>query len=95
MRIAILGEGTRGDIWPLIALGAHMRRRGHEVAVVGSEEFRTMARAAGSRFVALPASRSVYLASDEGQRSLRKGELRRCGGRKASFACIARGSRTR
>ena len=75
MRIAILGEGTRGDIWPLIALGAHMRRRGHEVAVVGSEEFRTMARAAGSRFVALPASRSVYLASDEGQRSLRKGEL--------------------
>ena len=75
MRIAILGEGTRGDIWPLIALGAHMTRRGHEVAVVGSEEFRTMAGAAGSRFVALPASRSAYLASDEGQRSLRRGEL--------------------
>jgi sterol 3beta-glucosyltransferase len=75
VRIAILGEGTRGDIWPLIALGAHMTRRGHEVAVVGSEEFRTMAGAAGSRFVALPASRSTYLASDEGQRSLRRGEL--------------------
>jgi len=75
MRIAILGEGTRGDIWPLIALGAQMTSRGHEVAVVGSEEFQTMARAAGSRFVALPASRSAYLASDEGQRSLRKGEL--------------------
>jgi sterol 3beta-glucosyltransferase len=75
MRIAILGEGTRGDIWPLIALGAHMTRRGHEVAVVGSEEFRTMAGAAGSRFVALPASRSAYLASDEGQRSLRRGAL--------------------
>jgi sterol 3beta-glucosyltransferase len=75
MRIAILGEGTRGDIWPLVALGAHMARRGHEVAVVGSEEFRAMAGAAGARFVALPASRSAYLASDEGQRSLRKGEL--------------------
>jgi len=75
MRIAILGEGTRGDIWPLIALGGHMTLRGHEVAVVGSEEFRTMAGAAGSRFVALPASRSAYLASDEGQRSLRRGEL--------------------
>lgn len=75
MRIAILGEGTRGDIWPLIALGAQMTDLGHEVAVVGSEEFRTMAEAAGSRFVALPASRSDYLASDEGQRSLRKGEL--------------------
>ncbi len=95
MRLAILGEGTRGDIWPLIALGAHMTRRGHEVAVVGSEEFRTMAGAAGSRFVALPASRSVYLASDEGQRSLRRGELTQMRGRNASFACTARGSRTR
>jgi len=75
VKIAILGEGTRGDIWPLIALGSHMTRRGHEVAVVGSEEFRTMAGAAGSRFVALPASRSAYLASDEGQRSLRRGAL--------------------
>jgi len=75
MRLAILGEGTRGDIWPLVALGAQMTRRGHEVAVVGSEEFRAMAGAAGSRFVGLPASRSAYLASDEGQRSLRKGEL--------------------
>ena len=42
MKIAILGEGTRGDIWPLIALGAHMTRRGHEVAVVGDEEFRAV-----------------------------------------------------
>lgn len=70
MRIAILVEGTRGDIWPLIALGAHMTSRGHEVAVTASEEFRPMADAAGTRFVALPASRIAYLASDEGQRSL-------------------------
>ncbi len=70
MRIAILVEGTRGDIWPLIALGAHMTSRGHEVAVTASEEFRPMADAAGIRFVALPASRIAYLASDQGQRSL-------------------------
>jgi len=70
MRIAILVEGTRGDIWPLIALGAQMTSRGHEVAVTASEEFRAMADAAGIRFVALPASRIAYLASDEGQRSL-------------------------
>jgi len=34
-----------------------------------------MAGAAGSRFVALPGGRSAYLASDEGQRSLRRGAL--------------------
>lgn len=91
MRIAILGEGTRGDIWPLIALGTQMTRRGHEVAVVGSEEFRTMAGAAGSRFVALPASRSVYLASDEGQRSLRRGELTQMRGTQSFLRLHRRG----
>jgi sterol 3beta-glucosyltransferase len=91
MRIAILGEGTRGDIWPLIALGAQMTRRGHEVAVVGSEEFRTMAGAAGSRFVALPASRSAYLASDEGQRSLRRGELTQMRGTQSFLRLHRRG----
>lgn len=39
MRIAILAEGTRGDIWPLIALGAQMTLRGHEATVAASKEF--------------------------------------------------------
>jgi sterol 3beta-glucosyltransferase len=75
MRIAILGEGTRGDIWPLIALGAQMTLRGHEVTVAASEEFGAMAEAAGIRFVALPASRTAYLATEEGQRGLHVGGI--------------------
>ncbi|HET7573667.1 MAG TPA: glycosyltransferase [Solirubrobacterales bacterium] len=75
MRIAIFGEGTRGDISPLVALGARMTRLGHEISMTASGEFRPMVEAAGIRFVALPASVTAYLASEEGQRSLRRGGL--------------------
>jgi sterol 3beta-glucosyltransferase len=73
MKIAILGEGTRGDVWPLVALGAQMTARGHEVSLTASEEFRPMAEAAGTRFVAHPASLTAYIATDEGQRLLNRG----------------------
>lgn len=73
MKVAILGEGTRGDIGPLVALGAQMKRRGHEVAMTASEEFRPMAEAAGIRFVPLPLSLTAYIATDEGQRLLNRG----------------------
>jgi sterol 3beta-glucosyltransferase len=73
MRIAIFGEGTRGDVWPLVALGAQMTGRGHEVTMTASEEFRPMVEGAGIRFVALPASLTAYIATEEGQRSLHRG----------------------
>ncbi|HET7573665.1 MAG TPA: glycosyltransferase, partial [Solirubrobacterales bacterium] len=73
MKIAILGEGTRGDIWPLVALGAHMTQRGHEVTLTASEEFRPMAEAAGIRLMPLPASLTAFIATEEGQRLLHRG----------------------
>ncbi len=33
MRITVLAHGTRGDVYPLTALGAELARRGHEVRV--------------------------------------------------------------
>jgi sterol 3beta-glucosyltransferase len=75
MRIAILGDGTRGDVWPLAALGAHLTSRGHAVTMTASEEFRPMAEAAGTRFVALPVSLPAYIASDEGQRLLNRAKV--------------------
>jgi sterol 3beta-glucosyltransferase len=73
MRIAILAEGTRGDFGPLAALGARMTRRGHEVAMTASEEFRPLVEAAGVRFVPLPVSLTAYIATEEGQRLLHRG----------------------
>jgi sterol 3beta-glucosyltransferase len=73
VKIAILGEGTRGDIWPLVALGAQMTQRGHEVVLTASEEFRPMAEAAGIRLVPLPASLTAFIATEEGQRLLHRG----------------------
>jgi len=73
MRIAILAEGTRGDFGPLAALGAHMRLRGHQVAMTASEEFRPLVEAAGLRFVPLPVSLTAHIATDEGQRLLNRG----------------------
>ena len=73
MRVAILAEGTRGDFAPMAALGARMTRRGHEVDMTASEEFRPMVEAAGARFVPLPVSLTAHIATKKGQRSLNRG----------------------
>jgi len=40
MRIALAADGTRGDIHPLLALGASFRASGHEVVVCAPPNFR-------------------------------------------------------
>lgn len=47
MRIAILTLGTRGDVEPYLALGAELRRRGHELALGCPSLFAERVRAAG------------------------------------------------
>ena len=36
MRVTVLAHGTRGDVYPLTALGAELARRGHDVRVAAS-----------------------------------------------------------
>jgi sterol 3beta-glucosyltransferase len=54
MRIAILTVGSRGDVDPLIALGAGLARAGHSVRFATHELFRTAVEDAGIAFSPLP-----------------------------------------
>lgn len=47
MRIVLAAEGTRGDVHPLIALGAALRAEGHEALLCSPPDFADAARAAG------------------------------------------------
>jgi UDP:flavonoid glycosyltransferase YjiC (YdhE family) len=50
MRIALAAEGTRGDVYPMLALGESLRAAGHEVLLCGPPDFGARARARGLDF---------------------------------------------
>ncbi|MBN1310116.1 MAG: glycosyltransferase [Anaerolineae bacterium] len=51
MRITILAIGSRGDVQPLVALGAGLRRTGHQVRIAAGDEFEALAANTGLRIV--------------------------------------------
>jgi UDP:flavonoid glycosyltransferase YjiC (YdhE family) len=51
MRIALIAEGTRGDIHPMLALGTSLMAAGHAVRVCASPDFADVALASGADFV--------------------------------------------
>ena len=53
MRIVLSGEGTRGDLQPLIELGARLGAVGHDALVCGPPDFAAQAEASGVAFHAL------------------------------------------
>jgi vancomycin aglycone glucosyltransferase len=53
MRIALAVDGTRGDVYPLLTLGEHFRRREHEVLVCAPPNFRAPAEERGLTFAAV------------------------------------------
>jgi rhamnosyltransferase subunit B len=53
MRALIIAFGSYGDVLPMIAIGAELRRRGHEVVLASAEPFAGMALRAGLEFEAL------------------------------------------
>lgn len=62
MRALICAFGSHGDVLPLIAIGAELRRRGHAVTLASAEPFGAAARRAGLDFEQL-ASESEYRAA--------------------------------
>lgn len=50
MRILIMALGSLGDILPFTAIGAELRRRGHEVIFYGNEYFKRHVEEAGLQF---------------------------------------------
>jgi UDP:flavonoid glycosyltransferase YjiC (YdhE family) len=61
MRIALAAEGTRGDIYPMFALGASLIAHGHEIVVCAPPDFRSEAEERGMRFEPVGISVREYL----------------------------------
>ena len=56
MRIALAAEGTRGDIYPMLALAESLAARGHAVRLCAPPDFRSAAEERGVEFRAVGAS---------------------------------------
>lgn len=73
MRITFFAHGTRGDIWPMVALAWQLARLDHDVTVAVSEEFREFTESAGLRMAPLPHNVVQWLSTSEGQKLLHAG----------------------
>lgn len=76
MRITLLTIGTRGDVWPLAALAAHLTDLGHDTTVATHERFATLVAATGSRFMPMPTDFTDYATTPGGQAMLRAGGMK-------------------
>ena len=66
MRIVLAAEGTRGDLQPMIELGARLRVAGHDAVVCGPPDFAAQALARGVAFRSLgPSVRDFLVARAE------------------------------
>ncbi len=90
MRIALFTHGTRGDLWPFIALGDHLRERDHEVTLAAPPNYAALVRAAGLRYGPLPFDSAAFLASEEGRRLTAVGGVRMVRALQAAYADHAR-----
>ena len=73
MRITLFAHGTRGDVWPMVALGWHLAACDHDVTVAVPNEFRAFTEQAGLRTAPLPLDLMAWLGTSEGQRLLYRG----------------------
>ena len=76
MKIMLVSIGTRGDMEPFLAVGALLKREGHDIACAMPEQFRPLAQECGFRFHSLGSEFVALLESDTGKVAL---------GGKASF----------
>ena len=94
MRIALAAEGTRGDVHPLLALGASLLARGHEVQLLAPPDFASEAQDRGLQFHPVGASVRAYMTAHAHAliggplRALREGTryLKNC--IEAQFKCL-------
>jgi UDP:flavonoid glycosyltransferase YjiC (YdhE family) len=89
MRIAICVDGTRGDVFPMLALGEKLRARGHEVVVAATPDFREDAETRGLAFQ--PVGRSARVLMAEQSEAVVKGGLRIFGAIRELFDVSLRG----
>jgi vancomycin aglycone glucosyltransferase len=73
MKIAVTAEGTRGDIYPMLALAARIEARGDEVVFCAPPDFADAARSRGLSFH--PVGRDIRVYLTEEAKSLHGGAL--------------------
>lgn len=73
MKMTLIAHGTRGDVQPLVILGARLSELGHEVVLAVSENYRRMAEQADLKCVPIPIDLESFLESDAGRGLLAKG----------------------
>ena len=73
MRIAIAAEGTRGDIYPMLALAGHLAAAGHFVRFCAPPDFRDAVAQRGVEFVAVGADARRFMT--ESAAALRAGGI--------------------
>lgn len=74
MRIALVANGSRGDAQPLVVLGDHLRRRGHQVVLGVSPNLVEFGEAVGLTTYPVGPDSQAFLESPAGQRWLAAGD---------------------
>ncbi|MEZ4218520.1 MAG: glycosyltransferase [Myxococcota bacterium] len=74
MRVGIAAEGTRGDVAPMLELGAALARDGHRVAFACAPGFREVVERRGMRFCAPSSDVHAFVAANA--RAIARGGLR-------------------
>jgi len=74
MRFALAAEGSRGDVQPMVALAAHLIRRGHQAMVCAPPDLRSLVEERGIEFRALGTDIHRFL--EHNADVLRSGALR-------------------
>ena len=76
MRIALVTVGTRGDVQPVVAIGAELARRGHQVNLGVPPNLIALARRVGLDAVAVGGDSQAFMESAEGQQLLASGNVK-------------------
>jgi sterol 3beta-glucosyltransferase len=70
MRITILCVGSRGDVQPFIALGAGLKKSGHDITIATHENFQNLLIGTGLKFSQVEGDIQEILQSEQGQQWL-------------------------
>lgn len=76
MRITAVTVGTRGDVQPMVALGAELSRRGHQVTLGLPPNFEGLARRIGLDMLPIGGDMQVFMESDKGGQLLASGNVK-------------------
>lgn len=75
MKIAVVTSGSRGDVQPYVALGKGLQDAGHDVRLLGGEDFEALASATGLDFQSLGPNIQALTESDAWRQTLERGDF--------------------